>query len=382
MCRFNPRLSRYARRKTRFSSLACTLVACLSGLHSATCSAGGVTDFYHQRTQFLAGASFQRHQQAIATAMNAHANMRTRGIHSSGGTTAMGIAKEKAVREYMARLVPATKPSPEVAHIPDEIEVPVDTSRPEKKWTKYYDKAKTTLRPNVEYLYKSNAHVKKAVNVTLSREYLENLKDNFDILMWYRNELDKQLEDASEDDRHQADENFRKFLDYFVADIIRSLPNKPRIRMSTGQVEPGEWKLDERKLRQQLVMAYRYLVAKYQIYPEYEKFGPADRELLISMMKISFLMGTYMHPEWFNEMQVSLDNVSRETGWKKPMADALKVLKEKSEQDDVPSATTCDEGPCIIRIPKPKPRHSQPPVPQSKPVDDGEKIEIIVRRKA
>lgn len=345
--------------------------------HSATCSAEVAADFYRQRTQLLAGASFHRHQQAIAAAMQSYASRGSMETQSSSNTKAIGIAKEKAVREYMARLVPATKPSPEVAHIPDEVEVPIDTSRPDKKWTRYYDKAKSALRPNVEYAYQSNGHAKKAVNVTLSKEYLQNLKDNFDILIWYRNELDQVLGEKSVDERHEADANFRRFLDFFVADLIRCLPNKPRIKMTTGQVEPGEWKLDESRLRQQLVMTYRYLVAKYQIYPEYDQFGPADRELLISMMKISFLMGAYMQPDSFKEMEVSLSSSSRGTGWKQPMARAMRVLKEQTE-DDVPSADSA-ESPCIIRIPKPKPKTPSKPTPRSNEAEE-EKIEIILRR--
>ena len=293
----------------------------------------------------------------------------------------MAAAREEALRNYLSELIPVTKPSPDVSHIPDEHRVPVDVEDLTKKWTAYYAKAKNGLRPYVEYEFKSNVHDKKAGTVTLSEAHVENLKDNFDILMWYRNELESQATQGN----HHADEKFKLFLDYFVADLLKSLPSAPRIRIATGSVDAPEWELDERRLREQLIMAYRYLVAKYQVYPEYDQFGPADRELLITMMKIALLMGADMNPQWFQERDVNLKAANEKAKWKEPMAEALEVLKAKSEEHDMPveeqlHSSTRYEEPCVIAIPPPKPKQAAETASQSKREDEQE-FEIIIQPK-
>jgi hypothetical protein len=295
------------------------------------------------------------------------------------------MLRQQAVQRYLNELVPATKPSPIVAHIPIEHPVPVDPATPEKRWTQFYDKAKNGLRPHVEYTWKSNADANKAGSVAFTPDHIHNLQQNFDILMWYRNELDAQ----TADDLHRGGQKFKLFLDCFVADLLRSLPDAPRINVATGAVDSPKWVLNERAIRDQVIMAYRYLVAKYQIYPEYHEFGPADREVLLSMMKIAFLMGVHFEPHWFDDLDVNLREVTKKSQWKKPMGDALELLKQETETQNGSAtdeeifavAAELQDEPCVIVIPKPQPK--VPPKPKPAPKDDeGERIEIIVRPKS
>ena len=366
------------RRNGKFRPYVCAhflvtaTVVCMFFSSSLAC-ANPVAGFYTRRTQQLAGRSFQHWQRASAMAANSSTSLR---VKYSGGTKAMAAARQEALREYLSRLVPATEPSSDVAHIPDEYAVSTETSK--KKWTAYYARAKNGLRPHVEYAFKSNAHKKKAGTVTLSEEHIENLQDNFDILMWYRNEL----ESGAMKGNHRGDRKFKLFLDYFVADLLKSMPSAPRISISTGSVDAPKWEVDERKLREQLIMAYRYLIAKYQIYPDYEDFGPADRELLMTMMKIALLMGANMNPEWFHDKDVNLNASSKTANWKEPMAEALEVLKDQTDDDARPVDEQLRreryEEPCIITIPPPKPRKAVKAASDPK-TQDTQKIEIIVR---
>jgi hypothetical protein len=232
----------------------------------------------------------------------------------------------------------------------------------------------------VSYKWKSNAQRGDGTSIALSTRHVEAIQENFDILMWYRNELDKRvIEEGSQGARH-----LQLFLDYFVADLLKSLPTKPEINMATGKVEAAEWELDEQRLREQVVMAYRYLIAKYQTYPQYQQFGPADRELLLTLMKISFLMGAHLNPEWFDDLKVDLTADSQKTSWKKPMADALRLLQSQQSTVGSSSAARAEgahdvELPCIIVIPAPMPL--PPPVVPPR-TEEPERIEIIVRPKS
>ncbi len=340
----------------------CTLSLTLFWLHAA-CGKDSV-NLYTERTQSLAAQSYDKWQRGASNARNANGPIR---IKSNGGTKASAAAHQAALRNYLSELVPEMKPSTIVAHIPREHPVQVDEETPEKKWTKYYAKAKNSLRPNIEYEWNSNAARHREM-ITLSDEHIATLKANFDILMWYRNEMD--LKAAS--DKHRGAKRFKLFLDHFVAGLLEGLPSAPKIDLKTGKVEGDQWDLDERKLREQLIMAYRYLVAKHHVYEEYDEFGPADRELLVSMMKISFLVGAHMNPDWFQEMDVNLKEVSPRTKWKQPIADALEVL-----QDEV-TDTSDYEQPCVIAIPPPKPKKV---IPKPRPAVDVQKVEIIIRSK-
>jgi hypothetical protein len=351
-------------------------------LSTAVAYGNDAINFYARRTQLLAAQSFQIQQSALAAATRQFYSKGPPKIKYSGGTKAKAAAHEEALRDYLSGLVPAMAPSSNVAHIPDEYSVPVDATNAEKKWTGYYAKAKNSLRPHVQYTWNSNAARKKSAMITLTEEHVETLKDNFDILMWYRNQLDLRATGGN----HLGDQKFKQFLDYFVADLLEGLPSAPQISLATGSVDAPEWELDERKLREQLIMAYRYLIAKYQIYPEYEEFGPADRELLISMMKIAFLMGAHMNPQWFHEMDVNLTVSNKKTQWKKPMGKALEVLQIKGNEDDMPEEEQLQspmryEEACVIAIPPPKPRQVPDPSPQPKQ-EQGQKIEIIIRPKS
>ncbi len=319
---------------------------------------------YAQRTHDLAAHSFDRWQQGATANRSASGNI---SIRNSGGTKAAAAKQQAALRAYLSELVPEMKPSATVAHIPDEYPIGVDVESPEKKWTKYYSQAKNSLRPNVEYKWNSNAGQYRAL-VSLTDDHIETLKDNFDILMWYRNELDLKATSGN----HQGAKRFKLFLDYFVANLLEGLPSAPKIDLTTGKVAGPQWELDEQNLREQLIMAYRYLVAKHQVYQEFDQFGPADRELLISMMKIAFLVGAHLNPDWFEEMDVNLKRVTEKTKWKKPIVDALEVLKE--EQAD----TSDCEQPFVIAIPPPKPKAVQVQ-PKAEAVVDEQKVEIIIR---
>ncbi len=350
------------------STIACvrfvgTVSLTLVWIHAA--SGKDSVNLYTQRTQALAAQSFERWQQGASATQNAGGPIQ---IKSSGGTKASAAAHQAALREYLSKLVPEMKPSSNVAHIPREYPVLVDVQNPNKNWTKFYSKAKNSLRPNVAYEWNSNAGQYRAM-VTLTEDHIATLKDNFDILMWYRNELDIKANGSN----HQGAKQFKLFLDHFVANLLEGLPSAPKIDLTTGKVAGDQWKLDEQNLREQLIMAYRYLVAKHQVYEEYDQFGPADRELLISMMKIAFLVGAHMNPDWFQEMDVNLKQITKDTKWKQPIVDALEVLKE--EETD----TADYEQPCVIAIPPPKPKAVVPPKP--KEVVEEQKVEIIIRSK-
>ncbi len=320
---------------------------------------------YTQHTQNLAAQSFESWKRGSTTARSSNAKIAI----TSGGTRAASRDQQAALRKYLSELVPEMKPSPKVAHIPTEYPVKVDEENPDKKWTKYYSKAKNSLRPHVEYKWNSNAGQYRAL-VSLSEDHIATLKDNFDVLMWYRNELDLK----SNGQNHQGAKRFKLFLDHFVADLLDGLPSAPKIDMKTGKVNGSEWSLDEQNLREQLIMAYRYLVAKHQVYEEFDEFGPADRELLVSMMKIAFLVGAHMHPDWFQEMDVNLKQVTEKSKWKRPISAALEVLDE--EQSDASDY----EQPCVIAIPPPKPKPKQTPAKTEPPAGE-QKVEIIIRSK-
>lgn len=349
------------------SALGCvrvvgTLSLTLFWFH-AVCGKDSV-NLYTERTQSLASQSYDKWQRGAIGARGTNGSIR---IKNSGGTKASAAAHHAALREYLSKLVPEMKPSTSVAHIPREHPVQVDEQNPEKKWTKYYTKAKFSLRPNIEYEWNSNAARHREM-ITLSDEHIETLRANFDILMWYRNELDLK----AKGDKHHGAKRFKLFLDHFVAGLLEGLPSAPKIDLKTGKVEGDHWDIDERNLREQLIMAYRYLVAKHHVYEEYDQFGPADRELLVSMMKISFLVGAHMNPDWFQEMDVNLKEVNKKTKWKQPIVDALEVLQEEVQD------TSDYEQPCVIAIPPPKPKTV---APKPKPTADGQKVEIIIRSK-
>lgn len=333
----------------------------LTLLWLATACGKDSVNLYTERTQSLAAQSFDKWQQGSSNARSVGGQIKVK----NGGTKASAAAHQAALREYLSELVPEMKPSSEVAHIPREHPVHVDVKNPEKKWTKYYTKAKNSLRPNIEYEWNSNAARHREM-ITLSDEHIETLKDNFDILMWYRNELD--LKAAG--NNHYGAKRFKLFLDHFVADLLDGLPSAPKIDLKTGKVAGDQWELDEQNLREQLIMAYRYLVAKHHVYEEYDEFGPADRELLVSMMKIAFLVGAHMNPDWFQEMDVNLKEVTKKTIWKRPIVDALEVLKE-----DVTDIADYEQ-PCVIAIPPPKPKQV---APKPKTAVDAQKVEIIIR---
>jgi len=345
-----------------YVSFVGVLLLTFASPHAA--SGSDTVDLYTQRTRNLAAQSFDKWQRSSTASRSASSF-----IGNSGGTKALAAANQAALRKYLSGLVPEMKPSSKVAHIPREYPVRVDVENPEKKWTKYYTKAKNSLRPNVKYDWSSNAGQHRGM-VTLTEDHIATLKDNFDILMWYRNELDLK----ATGDKHQSAKRFKLFLDYFVADLLDGLPSAPKIDLTTGKVDGDQWELDERNLREQLIMAYRYLIAKHQIYEEYDQFGPADHELLVSMMKIAFLVGAHMNPEWFQETDVNLKQVTKNTRWKKPMVDALEVLQEKGT--DLPDY----EEPCVIAIPPPKPKPKQVQ-PKTQAVVGDQKIEIIIRSK-
>src|SRR5690606_29568438 len=137
---------------------------------------------------------------------------------------------------------------------------------------------------------------------TLTDEHVAAWRDNFDILIWYRDQLDQKVAEQ----RHAGAQSFQLFLDHIVAGLLEGLPESPGIDMTTGAVSAPEWRVDERRLREQLVMAHRCLVAKYQIYAEYEEFAPADVALLSSLYRMALLMGVQLQPTWFDEMNIDL----------------------------------------------------------------------------
>jgi hypothetical protein len=335
--------------------------------------------FYGQRAQQFAIQSYETWQRASSVVASDWQSRSGVAAHATDAKT-RAAARQQSLHAYLNEMVPAMAPSAQVAHLPKEQRIAVDFTNLEKKWTVYYEEAKTRLRPDVSYKWKSNAQRGDGTSIALSTRHVEVIQENFDILMWYRNELDKRvIEEGSQGARH-----LQLFLDYFVADLLKSLPTKPEINMATGKVEAAEWELDEQRLREQVVMAYRYLIAKYQTYPQYQQFGPADRELLLTLMKISFLMGAHLNPEWFDDLKVDLTADSQKSSWKKPMADALRLLQ--SQQSTVGSSSAARaagahdvELPCIIVIPAPRPL--PPPVVPPK-AEEPERIEIIVRPKS
>lgn len=290
---------------------------------------------------------------------------------SSGGSKALAAARQKAQQEYLANLVRAMQPSAKVAHIPQEHAVPVQENR---KWTKYYALARDSLRPRVEYKWSSNASKRTDV-ITLPDDHVQVWRANFDVVMWYRDELDR----VTADEQHAGGAEFKLFLDYVVADLLKDLPPSPEVDMRSATVSTPLWDLDERRLREQLVFAYRYLLAKYEIYPEYEQFGPADMELLCSLAKISMLAGMQLREEWFRDLAVDLQNIGRREKWKRPAYDALRILQADTTGERSPAAKGYHhDEPCIITIPPPKPKES-PPTKQSPKRESVPKVEIIVR---
>jgi hypothetical protein len=336
---------------------------------------GNVADFYSQRTQQLARQSFQSFQAAGAQYAS-RPRFDPRAGKGASSKDRMHM-KQRALHEHLSQLVPAMKVSPAVEHISSEQQVSVDTTTPEKKWTGYYAKAKNTLRPGVKYKWSSNANRESAI-VVLSKEHVESLRSNFDVIMWYRNELDKQSYG-----NHQGAHSFKLFLDYVVAGFIDGLPSNPRIRMGTGEMEIPEWRLDEKQLRQQLAMTYRYLLAKYLTYTDYEEFGPADRELLLSLMKAAYLVGTRMEHEWLEDIDVNLGRVTPNTRWKKPIVRAIKVLEatddeQKSVTDQSLQMAPHPEEACVITIP-PAQAKTRPRPAKVQSRANSQKIEIIIR---
>jgi hypothetical protein len=359
-------------RRTMRLLLYCFVLLCLGPLSATT--QGGGPDFYGEVTERLAHQSFQKWERASAGNASAH-------IRFSQGMD-MVEARERILQEYLSQLVPAMKLSPEVEHIPKEWPVSIDTTTPEKKWIGYYAEVKNKLRPEVKYEWTSSATVGKTF-VTLSKEHVDTLRGNLDVMMWYRNELDSK----SSENHDLGAQHFKIFLDYIIAGIIEGLPSSPEIDMDSGLMSVPEWKLDEKALREQLAMTYRYLNAKYMTYPQYDEFGPADRELLFSLMKTAYLMGIRMEFEWMEEMDVSLNRVTSTTMWKEPIRKAFEVMQAKEREeyeadiadDETLQSQYYDEQPCLITIPPPKPKAK--PKPSAKPKEEGQRIEIIIRPK-
>ena len=345
----------------------CCILLCVAGL-TAAAHGGGPADFFSQQAQQLAQQSFQKWQSAYSNRVSPQLGR---------GTVVDSVeAREKVLKEYLSRLVPAMKLSPAVAHIPNEWPVSVDTTSPQKRWTAFYAEVKEKLRPEVKYEWSSSATVGSTF-VTLTPEHIDALRDNTDVLMWYRNELDTKSLDTYD----SGTEHFKLFLDHIVAGIIAGLPSPPEIDMDTGLMSVPEWKLDEKTLREQLAMTYRYLVAKYMTYPQYEEFGPADRELTMSLMKIAYLMGANIEFEWMENMDISLNRVTSTTIWKEPIRRAFEVMqREENVADEVERQYAYyDEQPCVITIPPPKPK--QKPKPPSPPKQmEGHRIEIIIHQ--
>lgn len=337
-------------------------IVSMTSVWPATASGNNSVHLYEQMTRALAEQAHVSWQRGTAASRSSTANsLGTYGVQAGNRAE----SQQAAIENYVATLATAMKPSPKVAHIPEEHPVSVDLENPEKKWTKYYAEAKNSLRPNIPYQWQSNS-AQHPVKIRLTEEHIATLKANFDVLMWYRNELDEVSNGSGSD----GATHFKRFLDHFVANLLEGLPGAPKIDLDTGTVSGDKWELDEQNLREQLIMAYRFLVAKHQIYPDYDQFGPADRELLVSMMKIAYLVGARMDPNWFEQTKVNLKQVSKRTQWKKPIVNALASLQTREGQGSE------SDQPAVISIPPPQPKPT-PAAPQPQPQQ--QKVEIIIR---
>ncbi len=343
------------------------------GLFPAQGRGGDLSDFFTTRTRTLAekqaGAARQSGRNASSQSFGSYGNPRNEKQK----------AKQKAIQTYLAVLVPVMDIPTQVKHLPVEQAVPVDENSPEKSWTAHYERFKNSLRPDVKYLWQSNANRENTV-IILTPEYVTTLKKNMDVIMWYRNQLDEQ--GAGEE--HEGTQSFKIFVDYVIGGILKGTPGSPQIDMETGLLTIPEWIVDERNLRNQLALSYRYFTAKYMTYPDYEKFGPADREFLLSLMRVSYLLGVRMEHEWLEELDVSLTSVTVNTEWKIPLQKAFKALGAKKStyvSTDASQMTgpACDQLACVITIPKPIPKAKPKPKPTPPKQDDVQKVEIIIR---
>ena len=333
---------------------------------------------HREMTQQMARLTFQLYQQAVAANLEAFYNSPGLQVKSGMSTKERAAARQQVLEEYLAKVVPAMKLADDVAHIPEEHPV-ADQAEADKMWTRYYSEAKHRLRPRVKYEWSSNERPGIAV-VALTEEHVDTLRDNFDVVMWYRDELDEK----SASEHHVGAQSFRFFLDHIIDGLLDGLPEAPEIDISSGKVSIPEWTLDEKTLQAQLAMAYRYLIAKYQVYTEYEEFAPADNAVLTSLMKLAYLMGAQMDFQSFEEMDVELGRVGRKQMWKRPIARALDVLKDRASEDPLHEGEAADgryprEEACVIVIPPPQPK--QQPEPTKPPPEEGQKIEIIIRPK-
>jgi hypothetical protein len=191
---------------------------------------------YPELVQQLAGVHFRSWQIAAshttASAYDLHDRIRVIG---GGGSRAMAESRQKALQEYLSKLVPAMQPSTNVAHIPQEYPVAVE---PEQNWTHHYALARNSVRPRIQYKWSSNA-TGKADTFALTDEYIDVWRANFDVFMWYRDEL----EQKSADENHIGGKRFKLFLDHIVADLLKGLPSAPEIDMSTGTISAPAWNL-------------------------------------------------------------------------------------------------------------------------------------------
>lgn len=337
-----------------------------------------LTDYYSMRTRGLAQVQAEATRNSRQLAMNGSASS------SGSGVGTRKRVRQVALRDYLGQLVPAMGVSAEVKHIPVEQKIPIDVQTPEKKWTKYYVSLKNSLRPEVKYLWQSNANKENSI-VVLSQQHIDMLQSNLDVIMWYRNELDLK----GTGDEHSGTQSFKIFIDYMIAGILKGLPEVPHVDMDTGLMTVPEWNLDERALRSQLALTYRYLTAKYQTYKEFDQFGPADREFLLALMRTAYLLGAKMEHEWLEDLDVRLNSVTQKSAWKIPMQKALSSLGAKKElaavEEGEPAAgPSVDQQACIISIPRPKPKAKPKPKPKPAPkpkVEETQKIEIIIRSK-
>ena len=307
------------------------LLFLLVGMSHTPCRAqNAISEFYAAHTRIVAQQSFALWQ-AVSAAQNVSALHvgPTRAAPTMDSKTRAEV-RERAIASYLEQIVPAMHVSPSVAHLAKERPVTAPSSTPDAGWFEYYLKTKNRLRPMVPYKWNSNATRDTAV-ITLTEDHVDTLQENYDYLIWYRDQLDRQGEGS----QHAGARHFRQFLDCTMADILAGLPSAPRIRLETGQVEAPRWELNERNLREQLVMAYRYLIAKYMIYAEYEQFAPADRELLLSLMKIACLLGCRLEADWFDTLEIRLDQAGTRTRRKKPMSAAMRDRKSVEEGKSV-----------------------------------------------